>query len=218
MRNQHRFACACILFLTLTKTTFASFVIESEPAYDPYRDGPRQQSNTLYAQSDPYRYRYQQERRPHYTYRRRTHHVFHPYASRIPSHINTGGEKTIVVNPEVHTWGAYSAKGDLVRAGLISAGSNYCPDLHRPCRTKSGTFRIQTLGSANCVSKKFPLGRGGAPMPYCMYFNGAMALHGSYELAEANLSHGCVRMSVGDAKWIRFNFAHVGTKVIVKPY
>ena len=55
-------------------------------------------------------------------------------------------------------------------------------------------------------------------MPYSMYFNGSQGLHGSHELGEANLSHGCVRMSVDDAEWLRYNFAHIGTKVIIKSY
>lgn len=55
-------------------------------------------------------------------------------------------------------------------------------------------------------------------MPYCMFFNGNQALHGSHELAEGNISHGCVRISVDDAYWVRFNFANVGTKVIVMSY
>ncbi len=55
-------------------------------------------------------------------------------------------------------------------------------------------------------------------MPYCMYFNDLQALHGSYELANANISHGCVRMHVSDARWLRYNFAQVGTLVIIKSY
>jgi len=140
------------------------------------------------------------------------------YASRLPQHIFSTGERTVVVDPSRHVWGAYDSSGNLVRAGLASAGSNWCPDLGRPCRTKVGTFRVQYLGSSGCVSSRFPIPTGGAPMPYCMYFNGNQALHGSYELAEANISHGCVRIPVGDAEWLRFNFINIGTKVIVKPY
>jgi len=55
-------------------------------------------------------------------------------------------------------------------------------------------------------------------MPYCMFFNGKQGLHGSNQVVRGNVSHGCVRLHVGDAKWIRFNFATIGTKVIVKPY
>lgn len=141
------------------------------------------------------------------------------YESRLPSKISTG-EKTVLVNPNVHAWGAYDSDGSLIRAGLATAGSNWCPDLGRPCHTHSGTFRVQSLGSPSCKSTIFPVGRGGAPMPYCMYFNGGQALHGTgeNELAEANMSHGCVRMHVSDAEWLRYNFVNVGTKVIVEPY
>jgi lipoprotein-anchoring transpeptidase ErfK/SrfK len=59
---------------------------------------------------------------------------------------------------------------------------------------------------------------GGAPMPYCMFFNGSQGLHGSYEVVDGNASHGCVRMTVSDAEWVRFNFATIGTKVVVRPY
>jgi len=150
------------------------------------------------------------------------HHRSHHHAERnysgLPGHISPPGEKVIIVDPNVHSWGAYSADGILLRSGLASAGSKWCRDLGRPCRTRSGTFRIHSLGDSDCVSSKFPLGEGGAPMPYCMYFNGAQGLHGSNELAEANISHGCVRMSVSSARWLRYNFAHIGTKVIIRPY
>jgi hypothetical protein len=132
--------------------------------------------------------------------------------------LTSSGEKTIIVNPNTHRWAAYNAQGKLIRSGVASAGASWCPDLHRACHTKSGVFRIYSLGDHSCKSNKFPLGRGGAPMPYCMYFNGSQGLHGSYEVANANISHGCVRVSVSDAKWIRFNFATIGTKVIVKSY
>lgn len=139
------------------------------------------------------------------------------FSSRLPSHINTG-EKTVLVDPNVHAWGAYDENGDLVRAGLATSGSNWCPDLGRRCHTKAGSFRVFSLGSSGCKSSIFPLPYGGAPMPYCMFFNKNQALHGSYELADANLSHGCVRMHVQDAEWLRFNFVHIGTLVIVRPY
>jgi lipoprotein-anchoring transpeptidase ErfK/SrfK len=140
------------------------------------------------------------------------------FASRMPQHIDTGGEKVILVDPNVHAWGAYDADGNLVRGGVATSGGNYCPDIHRRCHTKSGTFRIYSLGSSGCKSSIYPLPRGGAPMPYCMFFNKNQALHGSYEVRDGNASHGCVRLLVPDAEWIRFNFATVGTKVIVRPY
>ncbi len=151
------------------------------------------------------------------TYYRKKIHSTSSYTSRLPS-TSGYGEKVIIINPRKHVWGAYSADGKLLRAGLATAGSSWCPDIHRACRTRSGTFRIYTLGSRSCYSKRYPVGRGGAPMPYCMFFNGNQGLHGSHEIAEANLSHGCVRISVSDAEWVRFNFATIGTKVVVMSY
>jgi len=141
------------------------------------------------------------------------------YESRLPSHISTH-EKTIIVDPHVHAWGAYNSSGNLIKAGVASAGSNWCPDLGRRCHTSVGTFRIHSLGGAGCISHIFPRPHGGAPMPYCMFFNGGQALHGvpPYEVGDGNYSHGCVRLRVPDAAWIRHNFATIGTKVIVRPY
>lgn len=141
------------------------------------------------------------------------------YANRIPQHIATS-EKTVVVDPRVHVWGAYDSGGNLVRAGIASAGSNYCPDLGRPCHTRVGTFRVFSLGGPDCISHIFPMPRGGAPMPYCMFFNTGQALHGvaSNEVGEGNFSHGCVRLEVYDAEWLRHNFVNMGTKVIIRPY
>jgi hypothetical protein len=138
------------------------------------------------------------------------------YASRLPQHV--AGGKQILVDPNVHAWGAYDSNGNLIKAGLATAGSHYCKDLGRPCRTRAGTFHIQSLGNASCKSTIYPLGKGGAPMPYCMFFNGNQGLHGSPYAVEGNVSHGCVRMHVSDADWVRFNFATVGTKVVVRPY
>lgn len=136
----------------------------------------------------------------------------------VPSKIPGYGEKVIIIDPRSHTWGAYTPSGQLLRSGTATAGGSYCPDIRRSCRTRSGTFRIYSLGSSGCISHKYPLPRGGAPMPYCMFFNGKQGLHGSYQVVKGNVSHGCVRVHVPDAKWIRFNFATYGTKVIVRPY
>lgn len=136
----------------------------------------------------------------------------------LPHKIQTT-EKVIIVDPNVHAWGAYSADGNLIRAGRATAGANWCPDIGRGCKTKSGVFHVYSLGSSDCISSKYPISEGGgAPMPYCMYFNGSQGLHGSNEVVEGNISHGCVRLRVSDAAWLRYNFVGIGTKVIVKPY
>jgi len=144
----------------------------------------------------------------------------------LPSEITAPGEKLVIVDPNIHEFGAYTADGELVHTGMATAGSNWCRDLGRPCRTRSGSFRVYSLGGPSCISHKFPLPHGGAPMPYCMYFNGSQALHGSYEVVYGNISHGCVRLHVSDAKWLRFNFIegprasnnYRGTRVIIRPY
>ncbi len=146
----------------------------------------------------------------------------------LPMTIDAPGEKLILVDPRVHAWGAYTADGQLVRWGLATAGANWCKDIKQPCRTKTGVFRIYSMGDSDCISTRFPIPRGGAPMPYCMYFNGFQALHGypSAHVVAGNISHGCVRLHVSDAKWIRYQFAegpddsnyYRGTLVVIRPY
>jgi len=138
--------------------------------------------------------------------------------SALPELIEPIGEKAIVVDPREHRWGAYTADGRLIKTGVASAGKDWCDDMQAPCYTHVGQFRIRSLGGPGCTSPSFPLPYGGAPMPYCMYFTYAQALHGSNEVADANLSHGCVRLHVSDARWIRYNFAQVGTLVIIESY
>jgi lipoprotein-anchoring transpeptidase ErfK/SrfK len=136
----------------------------------------------------------------------------------LPSQIYSPGEKMVLVDPREHRWGAYDASGRLIRSGMASAGADWCKDVGRACRTWTGSFRVRSLGSSKCVSPSFPIPHGGAPMPYCMYFNPYQALHGSYNVRNANISHGCVRMHVGDAQWLRNNFVQVGTLVLIQSY
>ncbi|VVC76958.1 hypothetical protein AQUSIP_22850 [Aquicella siphonis] len=148
---------------------------------------------------------------------------FSPFPLNVPS----PGEKIVIVDPASHAWGAYDAEGVLVRWGPASAGADYCRDIDRECRTHEGSFRVYSLGSSDCYSTKFPLPDGGAPMPYCMYFQNGQALHGEPNgLPGYNASHGCVRMYVNDAEWLRYDFIegpnsgnhYRGTRVIVKAY
>jgi hypothetical protein len=146
--------------------------------------------------------------------------------SELPASIQPHSEKVIIIDPKLHEWGAYSADGKLIRSGLATAGAKWCRDIEKPCRTKTGTFRIYSLGDEGCYSSKFPLPDGGAPMPYCMFFNGGQAIHGSDNVVYGNVSHGCVRVHQSDAAWLRNHFVespnrrneYQGTKVIVKPY
>lgn len=201
MRIQHLRSFLVFFFLFLSHNVFADIVYtyESDEQEDFYQEGF---------------YPIEEEYTP--PVKRKSH--GNSYKSRLPHQLSGHGEKVILVDPRVHAWGAYNSRGKLLRAGLATAGSKWCADLKRPCKTKSGVFRIYSLGDSDCYSRKFPLGEGGAPMPYCMYFNGGQGLHGSYAVTEGNRSHGCVRVSVSDAEWIRYNFAGVGTKVIVRGY
>lgn len=143
------------------------------------------------------------------------------YASRMPQRIDTHGQKTVIIDPNNYAWGAYDASGNFVRGGVASAGAGFCKDTGKGCRTTPGSFRVYSLGDVNCVSRKFPLGKGGALMPYCMFFNNGQSLHGSPDkmmMVEENISHGCVHLRIPDAEWLRYNFVNVGTKVIIRPY
>jgi lipoprotein-anchoring transpeptidase ErfK/SrfK len=125
---------------------------------------------------------------------------------------------TFVFNPNTLTWKAIDSKGKVIRTGKGSAGKKYCRDLHRSCKTPSGVFSVISKGGPECKSSRFPLGRGGSPMPYCMFFAKNYAVHGSYDVPNYNASHGCVRVHPGDAKWLSKKFMSIGTTVIIKPY
>lgn len=121
-------------------------------------------------------------------------------------------DKNIVkVNLTHGTWGAYDSEGILVNSGHISGGKSYCPDIRKPCKTATGTFTVYDKRGAKCKSKIFPVGKGGAPMPYCMFFHQGYAMHGSNSVPNYNASHGCIRMSPTDAKWLSDNFVKVGS-------
>lgn len=140
----------------------------------------------------------------------------------IPAQIKSLHEKAIVIDPNEHVYGAYNAAGRLIRWGIASAGKEKCEDTGEHCHTHTGTFRLYFLGNANCFSRKY----NAASMPFCMFFNGSEAIHGSSEVEFQNISHGCVRVHIDDAEWLRFHFVegptvangYLGTLVIVRPY
>lgn len=123
-----------------------------------------------------------------------------------------------VYNPRSLQWSAIGDNGKIIRTGRGSGGRSYCPDIHRSCRTPSGTYSIMSKGNAACRSSRYPVGKGGAPMPYCMFFSKYYAIHGSNDVPNRNASHGCIRVTPSDAQWLHRNFIRVGTKVVVKPY
>ena len=125
------------------------------------------------------------------------------------------GNKYIRVSLSKLAFGAYDENGQLQYWGPISGGKGYCPDIRRGCHSPSGQFAIYNKGGSGCASSKYPVGRGGAPMPYCMFFHGGYALHGSYDVPGYHASHGCVRMYPEDAKWLNKTFTHGESRVPV---
>lgn len=137
-----------------------------------------------------------------------------PFPSRLE---NGSGEKTVIVDLSDLAFGAYNEEGELENWGPVSTGKNYCADVGRGCRTPTGSFAIYTKQGAGCKSTKYPVGKGGAPMPYCMFFKGGFAMHGSPTVPGYNDSHGCVRLFTDDARWLNQEFSsgsHV--KVIIR--
>lgn len=143
----------------------------------------------------------------------------------IPAKISPPGQRVFVFSPRYLKWGAYDAQGNRLSHGLANGGNHYCKDVHRSCLTPVGTFRVNFKGAYSCKSTRFPIKRtkkgvvrGGAPMPYCMFFTSNYAIHGSPQLGHSNSSHGCIRVSYSAAKWLSHNFINIGTKVRVLPY
>src|SRR5690606_26548427 len=86
-----------------------------------------------------------------------------------------------------------------VFATLVSTGVKQWP-------TNEGLFEIWERLLADGMS-----GATGAPeayalqtVPWVMYFDGGIALHGSYwhDIYGYRTSHGCVNLTISDAKWI----------------
>lgn len=136
------------------------------------------------------------------------------YSSQGPA--NARG--TFIFDPKKLSWAVYNSSGSLVRTGAASGGRGYCPDVHRGCHTPVGRFTVYSKGPANCKSSKFPVAHPGAPMPYCMFFHGGYAIHGSNDVPNYNASHGCIRLVPSDALWLHQNFIKAGTRVVVLPY
>jgi len=88
-------------------------------------------------------------------------------------------------------------------------------------RVSTGTWRTPTVVGTYRVYVKYASARMRGPgydlpdVPYVMYFYQGYGLHGAYwhDNFGTPMSHGCVNLSVDDARWL-FNWAPVGTKVV----
>ena len=139
------------------------------------------------------------------------------YQGSHPTSHKASGVPVFIFNPRTHSWALYNSQGKLLKVGKGSGGKNYCPDIRRACRTPAGTFHVIAKKGATCKSSKYPVGKGGAPMPYCTFFTKNHGIHGSYDVPNYNASHGCVRVRPSDAKWIQ-SMLPIGSIVIIKSY
>lgn len=175
-----------------------------------YYSRSNQYSRSNYARSKHY------SRSTRYARSKRSYHS--GPSGRFPRRIQALGYRVFIFSPRYKMWAAYSESGDRLSQGRANGGSHYCADLGRPCRTPQGVFRVYKKGTAACRSKKFPVGVGGAAMPYCMYFKGGYAIHGSAYISNINGSHGCIRVQTAAAAWLHGDFIKPGTRVLVLPY
>lgn len=141
----------------------------------------------------------------------------------FPKIITPPEEETIIFDPRKLAWAAYNKQGELVRWGPASGGNTWCADVKRGCRTARGKFAMYAKKGFTCKSGKYPLPRGGAPMPYCMFFFRGFGIHASPTVPGFNASHGCIRIFKEDAKWLNQQFIDIQknkgrTQVIVLPY
>ncbi len=178
--------------------------------YNYYPNGARQVNQQQQRQYQNNRYRKPQRRAA----KRR---AYNPPPQFASSRAATG-RRVFIFDPKQTAWAAYESNGRLVKTGQASGGKGYCPDTRKACRTPRGNFRVYRKGTRACKSSKFPLGRGGAPMPYCMFFRGGYAIHGSGHVPNYNASHGCIRVHPTDAAWLSKNFMRYGTQVKVTSY
>ena len=134
------------------------------------------------------------------------------YGSRgMPKRIGNQSERVIVIDLCKRQWGAYSRNGKRQKHGHVSAGKSWCPDVGRSCRTPAGTHRIYRKTPMH-YSSKYPVNRragtAGSPMPHAMFFKGGYAIHAGNNIKKhGHNSHGCVRVSYKDSKWLFYNFA-----------
>ena len=139
-------------------------------------------------------------------------------ANQSPTKLRKINQPFFLFNPAINIWSAYNARGKLIGIGKASGGHRYCKGSRKSCKTPVGDFRILRKGTRTCYSTTYPLGKGGAPMPYCMFFKRGYAIHASQSVPDYNASHGCIRVTLSAAKWLHQHFIQSNTLVVVLPY
>jgi len=111
----------------------------------------------------------------------------------------TGG-RWVDINLYEQTLAAYN-NDQLVFATLIASGIE-------PFWTRPGLFQIYNKLDSTTMSGSFEADKSDyyylEDVPWTMYYDQSRALHGAYwpRLLGYPQSHGCVNMSIGDAKWL----------------
>jgi len=118
-------------------------------------------------------------------------------------------DRWIEVNLEEQTIAVYE-NSQLVFATMGATGAE-------PFWTRPGVFQIYEKKEAETMRNNDPADFYYLEdVPYTMYFDGARALHAAYWRTRFGYpqSHGCVNLSMGDARWL-FDWANVGDWVYV---
>lgn len=126
----------------------------------------------------------------------------------VPAVYN-GKAKKIVVQISTQMLFAYE-NGELVKQFKVSTGKLTTPTV---LTADKGPFKIWAkLEKAHMVGPGYDT----SDVPWTMYFYQGYALHGAYwhEDFGTPVSHGCVNLSVEDAKWLYY-WAPIGTVVEV---
>ena len=138
--------------------------------------------------------------------------------SPFPQHRDTHGHRLLYVDLDKFAFAAYDKEGQRIMWGPASGGKPWCEDTKASCLTATGQFRVFKIKGRECRSGTYPLDtKGGAEMPFCMYYYRGFAIHASTLSGFVNRSRGCIRLFDKDAEWLNQHFVQLGTEVIVKP-
>ena len=126
-------------------------------------------------------------------------------SSRISQLKTSGNNRWIEVDLDAQQVLAWEGNR-LVYTAPVSSGLEMIP-------TREGAFEIQSM---HITTRMRGNGYDVPDVPYIMYYSGDYALHGAYwhQNFGIPMSHGCINLPLDAADWL-FNWAHVGTSVIV---
>ncbi len=132
--------------------------------------------------------------------------------TQAPEGVDTG--RWIDINLEQQSIAVYE-NNELIFASLIATGLDNL-------WTRPGLFQIYEKHETTAMSGDFSGGTGGyyylADVPWTMYYDQARAIHGAYwrqkQFFGYQGSHGCVNLSIGDARWM-YEWAVLGDWVYV---